>query len=211
MPANGWRRRTEMSEMKYRTVDFGTAEAVFNKLGGMDGIRLFLADELVVVPKTPPVVLPPVPEPPIDFTVRVDRSVKPAYPSWSDRVMYPKLQRTGPAKYNLRDNVEQWLHPNQLSVCTGETIYESLKRDSALTDQLGLADLQAIQKMGIKVVFRKLFSGKTVFGWKSVVRSRGSRNLRVPYLYDGGYEVVLRWRSLVLDWSSGDPALRFRK
>lgn len=37
-----------MATMKYASIDFGTAEAVFNKLGGLGGIRRFLADELVV-------------------------------------------------------------------------------------------------------------------------------------------------------------------
>lgn len=34
--------------MKYASVDFGTAEAVFNKLGGIEGIQRFLRGELEV-------------------------------------------------------------------------------------------------------------------------------------------------------------------
>ena len=39
--------------MKYATLELGTVEAVFNKLGGMDGAKRFLADELTLVPKEP--------------------------------------------------------------------------------------------------------------------------------------------------------------
>lgn len=35
-----------MSTMKYASLDLGTIEAVVNKLGGLDGVRRFLADEL---------------------------------------------------------------------------------------------------------------------------------------------------------------------
>lgn len=36
------------STMKYASLDFGTVEAVVNKLGGMDGVKRFLSGELVV-------------------------------------------------------------------------------------------------------------------------------------------------------------------
>lgn len=36
--------------MKYNDVSFGQAEAVFNKLGGMEGVKKFLAGETIVVP-----------------------------------------------------------------------------------------------------------------------------------------------------------------
>lgn len=40
-----------MSTNKYASVDFGTAEAVFNKLGGMEGIHRFLRGETELVVK----------------------------------------------------------------------------------------------------------------------------------------------------------------
>lgn len=73
------------------------------------------------------------PEPQLDFIIRVDRRVKPAYPSWSDKVMYPELQGTGPAEYDLKSDVEEWRHDEQKTgVVKGDTIYEFLKKDDAL-------------------------------------------------------------------------------
>jgi len=190
------------------SVEGVSVEAVFNKLGGVEGSKLLLSDELVVVPKAPRAS-----ELLLDFTVRVDRSFV-VLPSWADPSWLTQefmgLQTTGPAEYNLRDDVEQWLHPDQPSVVRGDAIYKALKHDNALTDQLGPADLLAIQAKGI-AVFRKLFAGKAVFGWKSVVRSRVNRSLYVPYLYESGDKVVLDWFWLGNGWFSCDPALRFRK
>lgn len=188
-----------------------SVEAVFNKLGGPEGAKRFLSDELVVSERAPKPTPPPAPEPPLDFTVRVDRAVKPAYPSWSDKVMHPELEGTGPAEYDLKSGVEEWLHDDQKTgVVSGDTIYKRLKKDDALANQLGLSDLLAIQKMGIGV-FRALFKGKAVFGWKSVVRDRDNLYLRVPCLYGHGDLVVLDWHWLGFDWDSNNPALRFRK
>lgn len=178
-------------------------------IGNPKGLQKVLRDGLC----PPEVVVPapaPAPEVPLDFTVRVDRAVKPAYPSWSDKVMHPELECAGPAEFNLQRDVEQWLHPDQPSVVKGDVIYKALKRDNALADQLGLADLLAIQAKGI-AVFRKLYAGKAVFGWKSVVRDRGDRCLFVPCLFEHGGGVVLRWLWLGRGWHSGSPALRFRK
>ncbi|MEK9171661.1 MAG: hypothetical protein AAB782_00275 [Patescibacteria group bacterium] len=160
----------------------------------------------------PPEVVVPVPEPPLDFTIRVNRSVKPAYPDWVKEVMHPELECTGPANYNLQTAVEEWLHDDQQDGSVqGGVIYTHLKKDNALADCLGLADLLAIQTKGI-AVFRKLFGDKAVFGWKSVVQDRDIDGyLCVPCLCGDGGGVVLSWRWLGSAWGSGGPALRFRK
>ena len=146
----------------------------------------------------------------LNFTVRVDRSTKPAYPNWVGEVLHTELERTGPAEYDLLTRVEDWLHDDQRTgAVPGTTIYDCLKTDNALADQLGLADLLAIQAKGI-AVFRKLFAGKVVFGWKSVVRGHDG-DLDVPFLYEHDDEVVLSWYWLDRGWSSSNPALRFRK
>lgn len=146
----------------------------------------------------------------LDFTVRVDRKVVPRFPIWTDMVMHPELQCTGPAEFDLQRDVEQWLHDDQeTSVVSGYTIYERLKKDDTLADQLGLADLLAIQKMG-NGVFRALFKGKAVFGWKNVVRSSNDYLPHVPCLYKFGNEVGLDWRRLDIHFNSNNPALRFR-
>jgi len=151
------------------------------------------------------------PEVALDFTVRVDRSVRIVYPSWLGKVLHPELECTGPAEYDLQSGVEQWLHDDQKAgVVSGDTIYKHLKKDDALAYQLGLADLLAIQARGI-AVFRALFKGEAVFGWKSVVRRCDDCNLYVPYLHEGAGGVVLRWHRLDDGWFVNSPALRFRK
>jgi len=143
----------------------------------------------------------------------VDRSVKPTYPNWMKKVMHPELEGTGPAEYNLETQVEEWLHDDQKSeVIHGQVIYDYLKKRDMLADQLGLADLLAIQAKGIKV-FRNLFKSfksKAVFGWRSVVEVRNG-HLDVPCLYEDGDWVVLSWRWLDNGWDSRRPALRFGK
>ena len=158
-----------------------------------------------------PVVVPTL-EPPLDFIIHVDRSVKPSYPEWMKKVMHLELEGTGPSEYNLKAQVEEWLHDDQKSgVVRGQMIYGHLKASNELANCLGLADLLAIQAKGI-AVFRKLFKGKAVFGWKSIVENRDiNDNLNVPYLCGLGGGVLLHWHWLNDDWYSGDPALRFRK
>lgn len=148
---------------------------------------------------------------PPDFTVSVDRMVKPAYPDWVKKVMHSGLEGVGPAEYDLKSDVEEWLHPDQQNgdVVSGNAIYAFLRESNALADCLGLADLLAIQKKGI-AVFRELFKGRAIFGWKSVVQDRGG-DLSVPCLCERGDEVVLYWGWLYDDWNSFSPAVRFRK
>jgi len=151
-----------------------------------------------------------VPEPVLDFIVRVDRSVKPSYPNWMKKLMHPELELAGPAEYNLQDGVEQWLHDDQKrGYVVGNTIYKHLQKGDGLANCLNLQDGLAIQQKGI-AVFRKLFAGKAVFLWGSVVQRRDGF-LHVPYLYDIGGKVGLYWNSLDYNWYSDNPALRFSK
>lgn len=192
------------STMKYKDLDLGTIEATFNLLGGLDGAARLRRGELVLVEAQPK------PEPVLDFTVRVDRSVKPTYPDWLKKLMHSKLECSGPTEYNLQTGVEQWLHDDQKNgVVVGNTIYDSLKKDNALASCLNLQDGLAIQQKGI-AVFRKLFAGKAVFLWGSVVQFRDV-DLFVPYLYESGGKVVVSWSWLDVYWYSSYPALRFRK
>ena len=159
-----------------------------------------------------PLEVAPAPEPPLDFLIHVDRTVRPTYPDWVKKAMHPELELTGLAEYNLQTQVEEWLHDDQKSrAISGQVIYDHMKKTNVLADQLGLADLLAIQAKGI-TVFRKLYSGKAVFGWKSVVQNRDIHgHLNAPYLYERGGKVVLRWVWLGNDWNSHNPALRFSK
>lgn len=152
----------------------------------------------------------PVQEPALDFIIRVDRSIKPNYPEWVERVMHPELECIGPAEYNLQTEVEQWFHNKQeIGFVTGTLIYDHLKKDNILTDCLSLADLLALQTKGT-TLFRRLYPGKAVFGWKSVAQEY-TNALCVPYLYVCVGIAMLSWRWLVSPWAHLDPALRFRK
>lgn len=142
----------------------------------------------------------------IDPIIRVDRSVRPAYPGWVKNFLHPELQGTGPIEYDV-SRVEQWLHDGQRNnTIKGQKIYEYLKEKKMLQSCLGLSDLVAIQAKGI-VFFRQHFAGKAIFGWKSVVRDRG--DLSAPCLCGHGGEVVLCWDWLEDDWHGCSPALRF--
>ncbi|KKT28842.1 hypothetical protein A3G55_01890 [Candidatus Giovannonibacteria bacterium RIFCSPLOWO2_12_FULL_44_25] len=185
---------------KLRKYDLGTIKAVLNGFSEIKPIeRLVTVGDVV-----------PAPEVLLDFIISVDRSVKPSYPGWMKKVMHPELELVGPAEYNLNAAVGLWLHNDQKTgVAIGNAIYKHLQKDNALADCLGLADLLAIQTKGI-AVFRKLYAGKTVFGWKSVVQDRYGR-LDVPCLCGYGGGVVLLWYWLGCSWYSNDPALRFSK
>lgn len=147
--------------------------------------------------------------PPMDFIIRVDRLVKPTYPDWFKKLVYPKLECKGPAEYDLR-TVKLWLHDNQKKdIVSGNTIFYCLREDNAFVDCLGLEDLLAIQQKGIKV-FHKLYMGEQVLGWRSVVQNSDG-NLRVPYLCESNGEIVLGWAWVDDDWNCYRPALLFSK
>lgn len=196
----------EKFEFASKNLTAGQLNAIVKNLGGEEGALRFLRGELVVQPAIIP---EPIPELPLDFIIHVERSVKPDYPDWMKKVMHPELELTGTTEYDLQ-KLELWLHNDQKKgYAVGNTIYGYLEKGDALTTCLNLQDLIAIQAKGIKV-FCKLFANKAVFAWKSVVQSsRG--NLRVPYLIEGGGEVVLNWYWLDYDWGSDSPALRFSK
>ncbi len=148
-----------------------------------------------------------------DDVIRVDRSIRPAYPKWADPEWindpgFIALEQTGPAEYPI-GSLEQWLHDGQKNggLERGHAIYEHLESNNMLVSCLGLTDLLAIQKLGVEV-FRRYFADKAVFGWKSVVRHRDG-DLDVPCLVGDVGEVVLDWHWLDYDWDGDSPVLRF--
>lgn len=139
--------------------------------------------------------------------VRVDRSIRPAYPDWVEKILYPVLEATGPAEFDA-GKLEQWLHDIQKNgVVEGNIIHDHIKEHVMLEGCLGRRDLEEIRKKGI-TFFRKHFKGKVPFGWKSVVQHCDG-NLYVPYLYEGVGEVVFGWFWLGNGWLANSPALRF--
>jgi hypothetical protein len=143
----------------------------------------------------------------VDTIIRVNRSVSPAYPDWMKKVLHKDLELSGPSEYDINE-VQEWLHSEQANgIVKGDVIYKHLKDNDMIKDQLGLADLLAIQAKGI-AFFRKYFAGKAVFGWRSVVR-HDHDNLLVPYLVERGGEVIVDWYWLEHAWDSSNPSLRF--
>lgn len=145
--------------------------------------------------------------------VEVDRSVRPVYPDWVDKVIHPELESTGPDTFDILKDVSLWLHDKQKNagVTTGKVIYDYLKKNNILESCGSLQDALAIQKLGV-AAFKKAFGNKVVYFWKSVVRDRRDGYLVVPYLrylcVCGG-RVVLRWLWLDGGWYGGNPAVRF--
>jgi len=168
-------------------------------------IRLVLDGqaEIVVIKKE---------EPSLNTIIRVDRTVRPAYPDWVEKVMHLELECTGPAEYDLATAVSLWLHDGQKggSTTKGKVIYDHLKKHSMLASCLSLQDALEIQKKGV-AVFQKVFGNKVVYFWKSAVRRRGDRYLFVPCLYVDGVRVVLDWSWLEDVWNGRGPAVRFDK
>lgn len=140
--------------------------------------------------------------------VRIDRSIRPAYPDWMKDVLHPELEATGPTEFDLA-TLDSYLFGKQQTggVETGNRIYKHLKSENLLGSCLNLQDARAIQEMDIEA-FRMHIKGKAVFFWKSVVRGRGS-TLSVPYLCERGGQVRLLWLWLGHDCRHSDPALRF--
>lgn len=172
-----------------------------------EAVRRVNSGEWALTQVAPSVITELLPEPVLDFIVRVDRSVKLTYPDWVNKVMHPELELAGPAEYDL-SKVDQWLHDDQKrGSVVGNTIYKHLQKGDALATCLNLQDGLAIQAKGI-TVFRKLFAGKAVFLWSSIVRSSYG-SLSVPYLIEFEGKVVLYWYWTDRDWFSRNPALRF--
>ncbi len=152
-------------------------------------------------------------EPTLDFTIRVDRSVKPKYPSGGLHPEYRELELAGPAEYDLR-KVPWWFHKDLkegLVVFKGTFKCEILPGGNSIATLLNLQDGLAIQQKGIDE-FRAVFGDKAVvYLWGSVTRSVLSY-IDVPYLRESGdgNEIALGWYGLGECWDATEPATALR-
>jgi hypothetical protein len=186
---------------KYPDATRGQWEAVWNKLGGVDGVARFLRGETKVIPTDS------ITTASLDPIIRVNFSVRLSYPTWATEVMHPDLESVGHTEFSV-DTLQFWLHPDQ-GVVSGALIYESLKSTSgSLSNCLGLRDLMAIQNKGI-VFFRNHFKDRVIVGWKSTVRDTNNGHLRVPYISESCDGVVLCWAYVGNVFDSSFPAARF--
>lgn len=151
-------------------------------------------------------------ESPLNTIIRVNRSVRPTYPDFMEKVIHLELECTGPAEYDLATAVSLWLHDGQKGSSTtkGKVIYDHLKGHHMLRSCLSLQDALEIREKGV-TVFRKVFGDNDVNFWKSVVRILDYHQLFVPCLCVFGDEVKLSWNDLDDEWRHDMPAVRFDK
>lgn len=146
----------------------------------------------------------------VDAVIRIDRMARPAYPSWTKKVMHPELEGAGPAEYEI-SVVKQWFHEEQKKISDegveGNKIYRYLVKNNLLNSHLGVADLRAIKDKGV-AFFRKYFSGMQVFAWKSVILDYDG-DYFVPCLEERDKKMIIQWFELDLGWHTRRPALYF--
>ena len=140
--------------------------------------------------------------------VCVDRNVRPTYPDVETEIeiIHPELECTGPFQYYL-SHVYLWVHSDQKYVTIGKVIYYDLVKMNILDSFLNLQDGHAISQMGTDI-FRLVFGKRSVFLWKSVIRTRFG-HLEAPYLGEVNGEIKIGWYALDRRWDITDPALRF--
>lgn len=149
------------------------------------------------------------------YRVVVDRSVV-RYPSFVREVLHEGLEECGPACYDLRRDVETWLHSSQ-RLPGGEhgwVIHQYLESSGELVNCAGLSDLEEIMGVGVEV-YRQLFEDRSVFAPRSVVVAnelRGHKNCTVwPYLCLYGGAIVLDWERVESCLGLDDIVLRFKE
>jgi hypothetical protein len=141
----------------------------------------------------------------LDFIIRVDRSIKPTYPkNWKPH--FPEFELSGPTEYDLRKLI-QWQNKYQkygIQMTTGEEIYLD---GPSISDCANVMDLVAIKQKGIEV-FRAVFQGKMVFGWKSVAENYVD-DVFAPLLVEEDEQVALHWYYIGRPFDHNCVALRF--
>ena len=169
-----------MATNKYSSLDLGTIEAVFNKLGGIEGAQRFLRGEVGVV---------------TNHIINLDS--KPFVPNgWK----VEEHRQGGQFAWNPT-KVSLHLEPEQQNgkVIVGNELRKVLKDQSVLNanalDYL-LANPELIPEE---------WKGRAVFFWGTIYRvSGGSLCVRYLYWFDGRWVWLNGW--LDHDWNSRYPA-----
>ncbi|MEK7184656.1 MAG: hypothetical protein AAB683_00775 [Patescibacteria group bacterium] len=148
----------------------------------------------------------------LDFTVNVDRQVKPVYPEWMKSLIYPNLEHCGPSQYDLKNSVTTWRHEGQKDLensVSGHEIHAYIKDKNMLGSALNLQDGLAIQKMDPKV-FRKCFPGQKTYLWASVLEHSLGDIFGLPFVTDGGKNLTIGWDWLGMVLVADAPGLFFK-
>jgi hypothetical protein len=129
---------------------------------------------------------------PLNFTVRVDRSIQPTFPNNLTTALDPELDCSGPAEFDLSEVVAR--QPRRDG--TREKIrrvYERIKFAGRLVEYLNLADLVVVRDVYHRE-FCRLSPDERLYGWKSGRRGEFGRP-HVPYIYKRPSGIV------VLEWA----------
>ena len=166
--------------MKYSDATFGLAEAVFNKLGGMEGAQRFLRGDAEVVIKT--------------HTIDCD-----ANPYVPDGWKVEEHIKGGELVWNP-DEVELYLCDKQKGGTIEGNELRKLLKDKPVLNACVLDYLLANPQL-----IPEEWKGKAVFFWGTIYRhSRGLLCVRFLYWYDGGWYWSHNW--LGCSWVDDDPA-----
>jgi len=188
--------------MKYGNLNLGQIEAIINKLGGIEGVYLFLNEEIVLVSSN---------------IVKVNKSSSLDYSHKT--ITYPidfslyseENEAIGPSGFDAGRLVQWYMENQDRRSINGTDIHQYLVSHDMIKDCLGFRDLRAIQQKSL-TFFRRNFFGKLLFAWKTVIRGNDGK-LYVPYLYEipGGI-LDLRWMTVDYDFFNGNfVALIFNK
>ncbi len=132
--------------------------------------------------------------------IDTNRDIQSLLPKWVKEVVENKAY--GKVEWNKK-SVELYLSEKQKNgYISGTDLLEEMKDKNPVN----LAFLQFF--VDNPKLYPKEWRKKYIYGWGTIVRHDGGL-LRVPYLIEYGDEVVLYWGWLDVDWSSGNPALRF--
>lgn len=173
-------------------VDDVSVEAMFNKVGGVEGARRLLRGETRVAPVGGNI-------------LTIDRSVSATYPDWKKDLADPEFENTGPITVDPLSTI-LYLHPKQKNGerIGGTELYKFLKSTGLIEHGLDLRFGEELVKH--LQLFPTAWKGKYVFLWKSVVLDRRG-GLGVPYVCEDGGAVRVYWHWLGHDFDDGHPAV----
>lgn len=187
-----------MSTMKYASLDLGTVEAVFNKLGGLEGAAKFLRDEVTLVSK-------PKDSSILDFigTVTVPATTKRFVAG--DRFVI-NTGTNAPVKISwIGENFQNWfLGTTEEPVDEQKLSYHKLLKSSL--DGLILAELggQKVAETTLSAIFHLMSLQPN--GQKGVLLTNGYTNI----FYVGGRAVCCRWDGDGWDVNASEVTNPFR-
>ena len=192
----------------------GQINAIIKKLGGEEKALDFLRGEFLIQAVADKNFLNECQtkqmESTLDFTIRIDRSIKPSYPHWIKTVMHPDLECSGPVAYDIKNDVEKWFHEEKNILGTdGYRIYKNLEKEKKLNFCLNLQDALEIQKKGLDVYYN-IFGDTKVYFWSSVCKY-DSGYLGVPLLRIHNQKIRLVWDWIENDLDSSSLALAFKR